>query len=89
MKLKLSIPKEPKHLEPVNCVSWTTSDEIYSIGDDHIIYKHNLINNEVIKITELPAELYPTDMHWYPKAVGVGRKGGVPDIFALASSDGS
>ncbi len=75
------------HSEPVNCVGWTNADEVYSIGDDHIIFKSNLINNEVQKITELPNDLYPTDMHWYPKAVGAGRKT-VPDIFVLGSSEG-
>ena len=72
----------------MNCVGWTTADELYSIGDDHIINKSNLINNEVQKIGELPAELFPTDMHWFPKA-STGVRKGVPDIFALASSDGN
>lgn len=88
MRFKLSIPKEPKHLEPVNCVGWTTSDEIYSIGDDHIINKHNLLNNEVVKVSELAGDLYPTDMQWIPKTITPGRKSGPPDLFALASSDG-
>jgi len=88
MRFKLSIPKEPKHADAVNCVGWTTSDELYSIGDDHIIYKSNLINNEVQKVAELPEEIYPMDMHWFPKTSGGGRKAGGPDIFALSSSDG-
>lgn len=88
MRFKISIPKEPKHTEPVNCVGWTTADELYSIGDDHNILKSNLINNEITKIAELPAEIYPTDMHWFPKASGGGRKAGIPEIFAMGSSDG-
>jgi intraflagellar transport protein 80 len=87
MRFKLTVPKEAKHSEPVSCVGWTTSDELYSIGDDHIIYKSNLVNNEVQKITELSSEFYPTDMHWFPKASGMGKKG-APDIFALATNDG-
>lgn len=88
MRFKLSIPKEPKHSEPVNCVGWTTADELYSIGDDHIINKSNLVNNEVQKLTELSNEFYPTDMHWFPKSNLGGKKSGVPDIFAMAASDG-
>jgi intraflagellar transport protein 80 len=88
MRFKLLIPKEPKHKEPVNCVGWTTADEIYSIGEDHVINKSNLINNEVQKLAELPSDIYPLDMHWFPKASGSGRKAGVPDIFALGSNDG-
>ena len=88
MRFKLSIPKDYKHTEPVNCVGWTTSDELYSISDDHFIIRSNLIINEVQKIAELPVELYPTDMHWFPKVNIAGKKSGVPDIFAMGSSDG-
>lgn len=93
MRFKLSIPKDPKHSEPVNCVGWTTADEIYSISDDHMITKSNLINNEVSKVTELPQDVFPTDMHWFPKTSlasggGPSRRSGVPDIFSMASSDG-
>lgn len=47
-----------------------------------------MINNEVQKINELQADLYPTDMHWFPKTITGGGRKGAPDIFALASSDG-
>ena len=88
MRFKLTIPKESKHTEPVNCVGWTTSDELYSIADDHIINRSNLINNEVQKVAELPNDFYPTDMHWFPKSNNAGKKSGAPDIFAMGSSDG-
>ena len=70
MRFKITVPKEPKHNEPVNCVGWTTADELYSIADDHFILKSNLVNNEVQKVAEIPNELYPTDMHWFPKSNG-------------------
>ena len=70
MKFKITVPKEPKHGEPVNCVGWTTSDELYSIGEDHFIIKSNLVNNETQKVAEIPSELVPTDMHWFPKSNG-------------------
>lgn len=88
MRFKLSIPKEPKHKEPVNCVGWTTADEIYSIGEDRAVIKSNLINNEAQKLADLPNDVCPLDMHWFPKASGSGRRGGVPDIFAMTANEG-
>lgn len=88
MRFKLTIPKEQKHTEPVNCVGWTTSDEFYSIGDDHLINKSNLVDAEVQRISELNNDFYPTDMHWFPKSNMGSKKIGAPDIFALGSSDG-
>ncbi|RNA13955.1 intraflagellar transport 80 -like protein [Brachionus plicatilis] len=88
MRFKLTIPKESKHSEPVNCVGWTTADEVYSIGDDHVINKSNLINNEVQKLSDLSSDLFPTDMHWFPKSIGGSKKVGVPDIFVIGSADG-
>lgn len=90
MRFKISIPPQPKHTDPVNCVGWTTSDEIYSIGEDRNINKSNLINNEVQKLATLAEDVFPIDMHWFPKssiATG-GRRAGAPDIFAMAASDG-
>jgi intraflagellar transport protein 80 len=88
MRFKLTIQKEPKHADMVNCVGWTNSDELYSIGDDRVILKSNLVNNEVIKISELTSDIYPTDMHWFPKSISGTRTAGVPDILALSLSDG-
>ena len=40
-------------------------------------------------MTELSSDLYPTDMHWFPKTnMGNNKKIGSPDIFAMGSSDG-
>ena len=78
MKFKLTIPKDPKHSEPVNCIGWTTSDELFSFGDDHLILRSNLVNNEVQKVSEVSNELFPTDMHWFPKStVAGGKKSGL------------
>ena len=60
-----------------------------------------LYKNELIKIAELAADLYPLDMHWLPKGANVsgggqGSSSGasgktklwVSDLFVLATSDG-
>ncbi|XP_059507047.1 intraflagellar transport protein 80 homolog isoform X2 [Stegostoma tigrinum] len=87
MRLKTSLLKEPKHKELVSCVGWTTADELYSSSDDHQILKWNLLTNETIQVVRLAEEIYPTDLHWFPKTTG-GKKQIQTEIFALTSTDG-
>ncbi|CAF0726823.1 unnamed protein product [Didymodactylos carnosus] len=72
-----------------------TADDIFSVGEDHIIYKYNVVQNEVVKIAELPPELFPLDMHWLPKGASGGVTGAIStkrtvgsDLFVLGTSDG-
>lgn len=89
MRFKTSLQKEPKHTELVSCVGWTTPDEVFSGGDDHQILKWNLLSNESIALAKLPEDVYPTDMHWFPKGGGgVGKKAAGSDVFVLCSTDG-
>ena len=44
-----------------------------------------IINLQVVK---LPEDVYPTDMHWFPKGLGGGKKAAGSDVFALCSTDG-
>ncbi|WAR28818.1 IFT80-like protein [Mya arenaria] len=88
MRLKTSLQKEPKHSELVSCVGWTTPEELYSGADDHLILKWNLINNETTSLVKLPEDVYPTDMHWFPRAVTGGGKKTGSDLFCLTSTDG-
>ncbi|XP_072428822.1 intraflagellar transport protein 80 homolog isoform X1 [Chiloscyllium punctatum] len=87
MRLKTSLLKEPKHKELVSCVGWTTADELYSSGDDHQILKWNLLTNETIQVVRLAEEIYPIDLHWFPKTTG-GKKQIQAEIFVLTSTDG-
>ena len=86
MKLKSSLQKEPKHQELVSSVGWTNPDEVYSASDDHQILKWNILNNESTVLVKLPEDVYPTDMHWFPKGIS-GKKQG-SDVFVLSSTDG-
>lgn len=88
MRLKTTLQKEPKHTELVSCVGWTTPEELYSGADDHLILKWNLVNNETTTLVKLPEDVYPTDMHWFPKAVSGGSKKAGSDLFVLTSTDG-
>lgn len=76
------------HSELVSCVGWTTPEELYSGADDHLILKWNLVNNETTSLVKLPEDVFPTDMHWFPKAATGGGKKTGSDLFCLTSTDG-
>uniref|UniRef100_A0A1A8JRP5 Intraflagellar transport 80 homolog n=1 Tax=Nothobranchius kuhntae TaxID=321403 RepID=A0A1A8JRP5_NOTKU len=87
MRLKTSLLKEPKHKELASCVGWTTADELYSCSEDHQILKWNLLNNETSLVIRLPEDIYPIELHWFPKTIG-GKKQVQAEIFVLTSTDG-
>uniref|UniRef100_A0AAA9TXJ5 Intraflagellar transport 80 n=1 Tax=Bos taurus TaxID=9913 RepID=A0AAA9TXJ5_BOVIN len=75
------------HQELVSCVGWTTAEELYSCSDDHQIVKWNLLTGETSQIVKLPDDIYPIDLHWFPKSLGI-KKQTQAEIFVLTSSDG-
>lgn len=75
------------HKELVSCVGWTTADELFSSSDDHQILKWNLLTNETVQVVRLAEEIYPIDLHWFPKTTG-GKKQIQAEIFVLTSTDG-
>uniref|UniRef100_A0A667YLZ0 Intraflagellar transport 80 homolog (Chlamydomonas) n=1 Tax=Myripristis murdjan TaxID=586833 RepID=A0A667YLZ0_9TELE len=83
MRLKTSLLKE----ELVSCVGWTTADELYSCSEDHQILKWNLLTSETSLVVKLQEDIYPTDLHWFPKTVG-GKKQTQAEVFVLTSTDG-
>nr|XP_002194885.4 intraflagellar transport protein 80 homolog isoform X2 [Taeniopygia guttata] len=87
MRLKTSLLKEPKHKDLVSCVGWTTADELYSCSDDHQILKWNPVTCETTRVLKLPEDVYPIDLHWFPRGVG-GKKQSQAESFVLTSSDG-
>ena len=73
----------------MSCVGWTSPDELYSGGDDHLVIKWNIATNETSTVMTPPKDCYPTDMHWFPKsASSVGGKKGASEIFVVTSTDG-
>uniref|UniRef100_A0AAQ5Y8Z3 Intraflagellar transport 80 homolog (Chlamydomonas) n=1 Tax=Amphiprion ocellaris TaxID=80972 RepID=A0AAQ5Y8Z3_AMPOC len=88
MRLKTTLLKEPKHiLFMVSCVGWTTADELYSCSEDHQILKWNLLTSETSLVVKLQEDIYPIDLHWFPKTVS-GKKQTQAEIFVLTSTDG-
>ena len=75
------------HQELVSCVGWTTAEELYSCSDDHQIVKWNLLTGETSQRVKLPDDIYPIDLHWFPKSLGI-KKQTQAEIFVLTSSDG-
>ncbi|CAF4275870.1 unnamed protein product [Adineta steineri] len=100
MRLKFTFPSTLQHTDRVDCVGWMSADDLYSVGEDHIIYKYNIIQNETIKIAELAQDIYALDMHWLPKGASVsgggqgsstisgGKRIIGSDLFVLTTSDG-
>uniref|UniRef100_A0A8B9LBR6 Intraflagellar transport 80 homolog (Chlamydomonas) n=1 Tax=Astyanax mexicanus TaxID=7994 RepID=A0A8B9LBR6_ASTMX len=75
------------HTELVSCVGWTTADELFSCSEDHQILKWNLLTNETAVVVKLQDDIYPIDLHWFPKTVG-GKKQATAESFVLTSTDG-
>ncbi|NWV07561.1 IFT80 protein, partial [Ptilonorhynchus violaceus] len=73
--------------ELVSCVGWTTADELYSCSDDHHIMKWNPVTSETTRVVKLPDDVYPIDLHWFPRGIG-GKKQAQAESFVLTSSDG-
>ncbi|XP_060098406.1 intraflagellar transport protein 80 homolog isoform X2 [Heteronotia binoei] len=49
--------------------------------------KWNLLTGETTQVVKLPDDIYPIDLHWFPKSVG-GKRQTQAETFVLTSSDG-
>ncbi|XP_074535318.1 intraflagellar transport protein 80 homolog isoform X2 [Halichoeres trimaculatus] len=45
------------------------------------------MTNDISLVVKLPEDIYPIDLHWFPKTVG-GKKQNQTEIFVLTSTDG-
>ncbi|CAH1781800.1 unnamed protein product [Owenia fusiformis] len=88
MRFKTTLQKEPKHTELVSCVGWITPDELFSGSDDHAIIRWNLLGaSDTKQVCKLSEDVFPVDMHWFPKSPGGGKNKG-SEVFILACTDG-
>ena len=60
---------------------------ILCFRDDHTILKWNLVTKETVKVADMPNELYPTDLHWFPRGQAAGKKQG-QDLLLVTAADG-
>ncbi|KAK2538520.1 Ift80 [Columba guinea] len=49
--------------------------------------KWNLLTSETTRVVKLPDDIYPIDLHWFPRSIG-GKKQSHAESFVLTSSDG-
>ncbi|XP_033228073.1 intraflagellar transport protein 80 homolog [Belonocnema kinseyi] len=93
MRFKISLQNSKRHTKLVTCVAWSSTDEIYSCGEDHqLICWHlegGMVNSSVV--AEFPADFYPTDMQWHPRptqtAIASSKKQSL-DVLLITTTDG-
>ncbi|KAM4770066.1 intraflagellar transport protein 80 homolog isoform 2-T2 [Cyanocitta cristata] len=49
--------------------------------------KWNPVTSETTRVVKLPDDVYPIDLHWFPRGIG-GKKQSQAESFVLTSSDG-
>jgi WD40 repeat protein len=81
MKLKLKKNEKIGHTEMVCGVCWAPNNQLYSLGDDKIIYSWDTNGELVSKFVDL--DTYCTAIEWGPYL----KSGN--DILAIGSSDGA
>lgn len=62
-------------------------DEVLTAGDDHKLLIWNNSNREILRTINLPDDLFPTDLHVYPKW-NSGNRQKSSDLFLISSTDG-
>lgn len=72
----------------MSCVGWYTTEIVFSAGDDHKLLQWSLKTGDATKVADLPEDIFPTDMHWFPRLAGSAKKQAGTDLFALTSTDG-
>ncbi|KOC63788.1 Intraflagellar transport protein 80 like protein [Habropoda laboriosa] len=92
MRFKISAQHRNGHKRLVTCVAWSSAEEIYSCGEDHLLISWHLeggIAHSSI-VTEFPDDFYPTDMQWHPRphyAVLITKKQSL-DVLLITTADG-
>ncbi|KAM3616364.1 uncharacterized protein V6R79_016748 [Siganus canaliculatus] len=51
--------------------------------EDHQILRWNLLTSETTQVVKLSDDIYPVDLHWFPKTVG-GKKQSQTELFVLS-----
>ncbi|XP_043511974.1 intraflagellar transport protein 80 homolog isoform X3 [Frieseomelitta varia] len=92
MRFKISAQSRNGHKRLVTCVAWSSTEEIYSCGEDHLLISWHLeggIAHSSI-VTEFPDDFYPTDMQWHPRpnyATLITKKQSL-DVLLITTADG-
>ncbi|XP_011686372.1 PREDICTED: intraflagellar transport protein 80 homolog [Wasmannia auropunctata] len=92
MKFKISIHEDNGHKRLLTCVAWSSTEEIYSCGEDHLLICWHLEGGTAHStvVTEFPNDFYPTDMQWHPRpnqTASVAKKSSL-DVLLITTADG-
>ncbi|CAB1347800.1 unnamed protein product [Coregonus sp. 'balchen'] len=63
-------------------------NELYSCSEDHQILRWNLLTSETSLVVKLQEDLFPIDLHWFPKTVGGKKQSQAEIFFHLVSKTG-
>ncbi|XP_033323231.1 intraflagellar transport protein Oseg5 isoform X1 [Megalopta genalis] len=92
MRFKISAQNRNGHKRLVTCVAWSSAEEIYSCGEDHLLISWHLeggIAHSSV-VTQFPDDFYPTDMQWHPR-LNYGTlitKKQTLDVLLITTADG-
>mmetsp|Transcript_15398 Transcript_15398/g.39727 ORF Transcript_15398/g.39727 Transcript_15398/m.39727 type:complete len:773 (-) Transcript_15398:1613-3931(-) len=90
MHVVLTTPKAKAHGgATVGAVGWSPKGEMWSVGDDGALnrWEHGLDSST--KVVDLPKDVYPTTMEWYPRLKGGAGGRSQADMVAIGCTDGN
>ncbi|XP_076654233.1 intraflagellar transport protein Oseg5 isoform X1 [Halictus rubicundus] len=92
MRFKISTQNRNGHKRLVTCAAWSSAEEIYSCGEDHLLIAWHLeggIAHSSV-VTQFPDDFYPTDMQWHPRlnyGALISKKQTL-DVLLITTADG-
>nr|CAH7751636.1 unnamed protein product [Callosobruchus chinensis] len=86
MRFKLSLAEKTSHKAPVTCVGWSSTEEVYSAGDDGVLLSWSASNLVSTKVAQLPESCYPTDLHFLSNRAGMAGKH--QELILLGTAEG-
>ncbi|XP_020293315.1 intraflagellar transport protein 80 homolog isoform X2 [Pseudomyrmex gracilis] len=94
MRFKISIQGSEEHKRLFTCVAWSSTEEIYSCGEDHVLlcwYLEGGTTAHSAVITVFPDDFYPTDMQWHSRSstdtASIAKKSSM-DVLLITTADG-
>ncbi|XP_018058932.1 PREDICTED: intraflagellar transport protein 80 homolog [Atta colombica] len=90
MRFKISVQEDNGHKRLITCVAWSSTEEIYSCGEDHLLICWHLeggIAHSTI-VTQFSSDFYPTDMQWHPRPNQTASMKKSLDVLLITTADG-
>ncbi|KAL2750901.1 intraflagellar transport protein 80 isoform X1 [Vespula maculifrons] len=92
MRFKISAQSSNSHKNLVTCAAWSSAEEIFSCGEDHLLICWYLEsgNAHSTVITEFSSDFFPTSMQWHPRPnhlITASKKQSL-DILLITTADG-